>query len=224
MRALWSWAFLNTLQVAVIGCVLATLLGILVGIGTLSSNWLISKLTAGYIHLLRNVPVLLQIVLWYTMLISDRFLPHPARRTRARRLRDPARRLSAGCPRPTSAGRRPDRRLAIAACPPPVRAGAAGASAQADRARAGMRRCRMGGAAIVLSHRCRPGCWPARRRRCSWPALRGFNITGGARITPEFAAVLFGLTIYTSAFVGEIVRSGILSVPRGRSRRPAPSA
>jgi general L-amino acid transport system permease protein len=50
----------------------------------------------------------------------------------------------------------------------------------------------------------------------NWPALRGFNITGGARITPEFAAILIGLTIYTSAFIAEIVRSGLLAVPRGQ--------
>ncbi len=51
----------------------------------------------------------------------------------------------------------------------------------------------------------------------NWPTLRGFNLAGGARITPEFTAVLFGLTIYTSAFVGEIVRAGILSVAKGQT-------
>ena len=51
----------------------------------------------------------------------------------------------------------------------------------------------------------------------SWPALRGFNLSGGARITPEFSAVLFGLTVYTSAFIAEIVRSGILAVPKGQT-------
>jgi general L-amino acid transport system permease protein len=50
-----------------------------------------------------------------------------------------------------------------------------------------------------------------------WPALRGFNIAGGVRITPEFAAVLFGLTVYTSAFIGEIVRAGLLAVPKGQT-------
>ena len=50
----------------------------------------------------------------------------------------------------------------------------------------------------------------------SMPELRGFNLTGGGHVSPEFVAVLFGLTIYTSAFIGEIVRSGILSVSKGQ--------
>ena len=68
---------LNTLRVAIIGVALATVLGIFVGIGTLSQNWLLARITMGYIHLLRNIPVLLQIILWYTILINDRFLPNP---------------------------------------------------------------------------------------------------------------------------------------------------
>jgi general L-amino acid transport system permease protein len=68
---------LNTLRVAIIGVALATVLGIFVGIGTLSQNWLLARITMGYIHLLRNIPVLLQIILWYTIMINDRFLPSP---------------------------------------------------------------------------------------------------------------------------------------------------
>ena len=72
---------LNTLRVAVIGVALATVLGIFVGIGTLSQNWLLARITMGYIHLLRNIPVLLQIILWYTIMINDRFLPNPRQAT-----------------------------------------------------------------------------------------------------------------------------------------------
>ena len=85
---------LNTLRVAVIGVVLATVLGIFVGIGTLSQNWLLARITMGYIHLLRNIPVLLQIILWYTILINDRFLPNPRQAdTVPRHLLHAARRL-----------------------------------------------------------------------------------------------------------------------------------
>lgn len=51
----------------------------------------------------------------------------------------------------------------------------------------------------------------------SAPRLEGLNLVGGAKLTPEFAAILFGLVIYTGAFIAEIVRAGILSVPRGQS-------
>jgi general L-amino acid transport system permease protein len=51
----------------------------------------------------------------------------------------------------------------------------------------------------------------------SVPVLEGFNFTGGAQLSPEFAALLAGLVIYTAAFIGEIVRAGILAVPRGQA-------
>ena len=50
-----------------------------------------------------------------------------------------------------------------------------------------------------------------------WPALKGFNFAGGGSVSPEFAALLFGLTIYTASFIAEIVRAGILSVSWGQS-------
>ena len=59
---------LNTLQVAIIGVVLATILGTLIGIGRLSKNWLLSKLTAFYVETLRDIPLLLQLLFWYTIL------------------------------------------------------------------------------------------------------------------------------------------------------------
>ena len=103
---------------AVIGVALATVLGIFVGIGTLSQNWLLARITTGYVDLLRNVPVLLQLILWYTIMINDRFLPS---RGRPNRCSAPILR-SAACIsrslRPKSAGSRPS-----SASPSPVLVG-----------------------------------------------------------------------------------------------------
>ena len=206
--------FLNTVQVAILGIVLATVLGILVGIGTLSRNWLVARLTAGYIHFLRNIPVLLQIVLWYTILISERFLPGP---------------------------RQAESFLGIFATQRgiyfPVPQAHAGWIAAIVALLTGMtclwllsrRNTRLREATGVAHSLASPAAglllglpmlaWAAfgAPSAFDWPALRGFNLAGGARITPEFAAVLLGLTVYTSAFIGEIVRSGILAVPKGQT-------
>lgn len=206
--------FLNTMQVSLIGIVLASALGILIGIGTLSRNWLIARLTAGYIHFLRNIPVLLQIVLWYTILISDRFLPGP-------RLAQPvlgiyATQRGVYLPVPEA---HPGWTMALAGL-------LAGAIAAWRLARwAGERQQRTGetfpilwaSLGLVVALPLLGWLLFGRPTTISWPELRGFNLTGGARITPEFAAVLFGLTVYTSAFIAEIVRSGILAVPRGQT-------
>jgi His/Glu/Gln/Arg/opine family amino acid ABC transporter permease subunit len=98
---------LNTLRVAVIGVALATVLGIFVGIGTLSQNWLLARITMGYIHLLRNIPVLLQIILWYTIMINDRFLPNPRQANRSLTPTSPSEACISRFPRRTLAGSRP---------------------------------------------------------------------------------------------------------------------
>ncbi len=65
---------LNTLRVAIVGIVLATILGLVIGIGRLSRNWLLARLTACYVETLRDIPLLLQLLFWYTMLQA---LPGP---------------------------------------------------------------------------------------------------------------------------------------------------
>ena len=206
--------FLNTLQVAVLGVALATLLGILVGIGSLSRNWLVAKLTAGYIHFLRNVPVLLQIVLWYTVLISERFLPGPRQAEPVLGILATQRGLYFPVPKAHIGWT-----LALVA----LAIGAIGLWLLARR------NGRLREATGLAPPLWQPAglllvvlpfvAWAmaGAPREIDWPALRGFNIAGGARITPEFTAVLFGLTVYTSAFIGEIVRAGILAVPRGQT-------
>ncbi len=204
---------LNTIQVAIIGCVLATVLGIILGIGSLSNNWLIAKLTAGYIHFLRNIPVLLQIILWHAILISDRFLPHPRQAEPV--LGGYATQRGVYIPMPEAA---PGWTAALIAV---VVAGLAAwwlvRWGRAERERTGEQPAAVRLGLIVLGL-LPVVAWAAfgAPTAMSWPRLTGFNISGGAWITPEFAAILLGLTIYTSAFIAEIVRSGILAVPNGQ--------
>ena len=205
--------FLNTLHVSVIGVVLATLLGIAIGVGTLSRNVLVAKLTAGYIHFLRNIPVLLQIILWYTILISERFLPGP-------RQAEPLLGTYAtqrGVYFPV-----PEWHPAWGAALVALVIALAGSVLLARWARHRQARTGVpfptGWASLGLAAGLPLAGWAlfGAPVAINWPELRGFNIAGGARITPEFVAVLFGLTVYTSAFIGEIVRAGILSVPKGQ--------
>jgi general L-amino acid transport system permease protein len=206
--------FLNTLHVAVIGIALATLVGILVGIASLSRNWLVAHLTAGYIHFLRNIPVLLHIILWYTLLISERFLPGPRQAESFLGIFATQR----GIYLPVPAAHRGWVAALIAL--------AAGAVAFAVMSRQAKKRREATGqptsllaAGLILLAGLPFAAWlmGGAPTAMDWPALRGFNLTGGARITPEFSAITLGLSVYTSAFIAEIVRSGILAVPKGQT-------
>lgn len=201
----------NTLRVAAIGCVVATILGALVGVARLSKNPLLAKLSAWYVELLRNTPLLLQLVLWHALIlrlppVRGALHPAPGVYLSQRGLQIPAIEFG-GALWPIAAA------LALACC-----------FAVFDARRLRRRR--------ELTGRARPAWLLAvpllvglpvtavfltgSAPRLSVPELRGFNFVGGLTLTPEYAALLFGLIIYTSAFVAEIVRSGIQSVANGQ--------
>lgn len=212
--------FLNTIAVAIVGVVLATLLGISIGVASLSRNWLVRFVTGIYINFLRNIPVLLQIILWYTMITNERFLPIP----RAF--------LSEDGPRPLLESIYITRRgiffpafeahigwLGFAA------GIVVGLIAAWMIARWAQQRMDATGerfpafwAGVGAVAVCAFIGWlvMGAPTAVSYPDIGRFRVSGGATLTPEFMAVLFGLTIYTSAFIAEIVRSGILSVPKGQ--------
>ena len=197
---------LNTLRVAVIGVVLATILGTLIGIARLSKNWLLAKLAAIYVGTLRDLPLLLQLLAWYVLLQGlppGRQALHPVAGVYL---------SNRGLILPTIAG---FRRMACAAR---IRDGIA-ATWVPPRARTAMRdgsRAGLAGGAVGIVAPCRASARARRAVGINWPELRGFNFAGGTVLSPEYVALLLALTTYTAAFIAEIVRAGILSVSAGQ--------
>lgn len=203
----------NTLAVAVVGIVLATAIGFLVGVARLSSNWLIARMATVYVEVMRNVPLLLQIFFWYFAVLAA--LPLP------RQSHD----LGAGVylnirglflPRPV-----PDEGFAATVWAFLLALGAAAMLhrwARARHARTGrpFPALRAGLALVVIVPL---AVFLATGAPLSFdtPELRGFNFQGGMAVIPEFVALLLALALYTAAFIGEIVRAGILAVSPGQS-------
>ncbi len=203
---------LNTLKVSFIGIVLTLILGTIIGIARLSSNWLVSKLAGGFIEVMQNIPVLLQLFFWYAIFYEA--FPSP------RQALNPFEGLFL-CNRGMIFAV-PESHAAHAAMGWTFlivlivgwflnrwghkRQEATGIPFPALRITAA--------AAILLPLL----VWVIYGTPTAMdiPALRGFNFQGGVTVSPEFSALLLGLVIYTSAFVAEIVRAGIQSVGRGQ--------
>jgi general L-amino acid transport system permease protein len=202
---------LNTLKVSVVGIVLATILGTLVGIGRLSKNWLVARLTAFYVETLRDLPLLLQLLFWYTVLQG---LPAPRN---AMSVANVAFLSNRGLKLPTL-----DWEDAHIAALLVFVAGAVGVWRWNRRAR--LRQESTGerpavwpvalGLLVVLP----VFVWAVMGAPFQWdvPALRGFNFQGGTNISPEYFALLLGLVTYTAGYIAEIVRSGIQAVQLGQ--------
>ncbi len=204
---------LNTLRVAVIGIVLTTLLGTLVGVGRFSNNAIVRGLCYGYVELFRNVPVLLQLLVWY--LVLTEMLPNPEEPLSVAGLVF----LSKGglsYPVPVwGAGQ------AFAAIG--LLAGAVLSWVWARKARAlfeatGQVRPVLLPSVGLLIGGALVG-WLAGGAPMEWnlPKAGDVAVEGGTSLTPEFISVLLGLVFYTASFVAEVVRAGIASVPRGQS-------
>jgi general L-amino acid transport system permease protein len=213
VRRLYLVGLLNTLLVAVLGIVFATLLGFIIGIARLSSNWLVARIAGGYVELVRNLPLLFQLLFWYLAVLAT--LPAPRGSISvfgAIFLNN----RGVVVPRPIlgdGVGR-----VALAF--------AIGLLAVWALSRLARRRQAATGKTLptfwlglVLLVGLPLGVAVARGFPIGfeWPALQGFNFVGGWRVIPEFAALLIGLVIYTAAFIAETVRGGILAVARSQS-------
>ncbi|MBV8167889.1 MAG: ABC transporter permease subunit, partial [Alphaproteobacteria bacterium] len=202
---------LNTLKVSLSGIVLATILGTLIGIGRLSRNWLLARLTAVYVEVLRDVPVLLQLLFWYTILQS---LPAPRQ---SWRIGDAIFLSNRGFKVPALEWEPAQSWALLAFVVGLVGTWTYNRMARRRQEATGVRPL-VWPAVLVLLLVLPIGVWAALGAPLGIekPVLRGFNFVGGATISPEFAALLIGLVIYTSAYIAEIVRSGIEAVPQGQ--------
>ena len=211
-RALLA-GFLNTLLVSSIGILLATLLGFIIGIMRLSRNWLVSSIATLYIETIRNVPLLLQMFVWYGVVLKS--LPGPRE---AINISDMFFLSNRGLNMPdTIFG--DSAWLGLAG----LVAGVIGAIVLRSWAR--KRQAATGqpfpyvltGIAVIVIL---PflglvvAGWPV---TFDYPVLGGFNFSGGTVVIPEFMALLVALSIYTASFIAEIVRAGIQAVSHGQS-------
>jgi general L-amino acid transport system permease protein len=203
---------LNTMLVSVIGIVFATILGFIVALGRLSPNWLMSRIAGAYVEIVRNLPLLFQMLFWYLAVLAA--LPAP------RQSLSPV------------AGFFLSNRGVIVPTPVPqpgldyfalaVLLAIIGSFVLRRYAR---RELYQRGRSIKT--------WPyvlalliglpalavlvsGAPLSFEWPVLKGFNFVGGSRMIPEFVALTLSLSIYTAAFIAEIVRAGIMSVHAGQ--------
>jgi general L-amino acid transport system permease protein len=204
---------LNTLLVSGIGIVLATILGFLVGLARLSPNWLVARLAGGYVELIRNLPLLFQILFWYLAVLGT--LPGP-RQSISLFGEVFLNNRGIVVPAPV-AGEGTGWVVAAFVCAAMI---ACGLSVWAKR-----RQARTGrqfpalwvGLVLIVALPLAVLVATGFPIGFETPTLRGFNFVGGVRLIPEFVALLVALTTYTAAFIAEIVRAGVLAIPRGQT-------
>ena len=203
----------NTLYVALVGVVLATILGTIVGIARLSQNWLVRKLASAYVEVMRNVPLLLQLLVWYVFFTE--ILPGVRQAIDIGGL--------------VFLSQRGLRYAWPVGHPAFLYAGIAvliGVAAFIFYRAYARKRQQATGVQLPLG-------WPAAALMLglpviAWlaggaptelevPEMAGFDMRGGRNISPEFTALLIGLTTYTAAFIAEVVRGGILAVDKGQT-------
>ena len=203
---------LNTLLVSGIGIVLTTVLGFLIGVARLSKNMLLSQLAGAYVEVVRNLPLLFQILFWYLAVLGT--MPGPRQS-----LSIPGgvylNNRGIMLPKPLfGAGSSAILIAFLAGC-----ALAWMLSLWARRRRAAGKTVATGWITLTLVIAPPAAAFVLAGAPISFerPELTGFNFSGGLRILPEFLALLVALVTYTAAYIAEIVRAGILAIPRGQA-------
>lgn len=207
----------NTLIIGVVGIVLSTILGLIIGVLRLSNNWLVRKLAAAYIDIFRNIPILLQILFWYNVVLKS--LPSPRQSLEFiggifinnRGLYIPQPELNITTISVILSfllvfviiffvNRWAKKRQEETGQDFPVLLVALGLFVILP----------------ILAY-----VFSGANFNFEYPALKGFNFSGGKAISPEFLALTFALTIYTATFIAEAVRSGIEAVSKGQKEAAA---
>ncbi|KAA3629293.1 MAG: ABC transporter permease subunit [Proteobacteria bacterium] len=204
---------LNTLLVSALGIFFATLLGFIMGVARLSTNWLIARIAATYIEIFRNIPLLLQIFFWYFAVGIN--LPHP-RQSIA--LSDVAFLSNRGIyiPRPVQGELFWLTLLAVATAIVAVIVVAKWARKRQEQTGQLFHTFYVSLAILIGL----PGAvFLITGSPLSWeyPELKGFNFSGGIAIIPELFSLVLALTVYTGTFIAETVRSGIQAVSHGQT-------
>ncbi len=204
-------AILNTLNVSIVTVILVTIIGTAVGIAQLSNNWLLAKISATYVEVVRDIPVLLQLLFWYTLVqtlpvVRQSWNPVPGVFISNRGVRFP-----------TLVWEHAHTAALLAFILGIVLTVIVRRRAKRVQDATGVR----------------PRTWPATLGLLVvlplvvWavfgapfvldiPARRGFNFVGGGVFSPEYVALVTGLVVYTSTYAAENVRTGILAVPQGQ--------
>ncbi|HTC96091.1 MAG TPA: ABC transporter permease subunit [Bradyrhizobium sp.] len=203
---------LNTILVSVIGIVFATVIGFIVALGRLSPNWLMSRVAGGYVELIRNLPLLFQMLFWYLAVLAA--LPGPRQSISL-----------FGAFFLSNRGLIIPRPIGQAGLEPFMVALLVAIVASIFVHYYARRQLFEKGKAIKI--------WPIVLGlliglplvtallfgvpvTVEMPELKGFNFAGGLRVIPELVALAVALSTYTAAFIAEIVRAGIMSVHKGQ--------
>ena len=208
---LWA-GVVNTMTVALVAVVAATLLGFALGIARLSHNWLLASLAGAYVEVVRNIPVLFFVLFWYFAVIAA--LPGPREAIGIFAVAFLSNR-GLTVPTPQANGAFAAAALASAISIAAQIAIAAWARRRRDRSGRGFPLWTSG---AVLIAGVPLVAFAAAIATTPWdiPVLRGFNYRGGFVLIPEFVALVAALATYAAAFIAEIVRGGILAVPKGQ--------
>ncbi len=204
---------LNTLKVSLVGMILTTILGTIIGVCTLSSNWLVSKFGTMYVELFQNIPVLLQLFFFYALFYE--IFPAP------RQALNPVtgvfitnRGIDFPVPAPDPAWGYVGLAFVVAC----IVIWLVNRWAVKRQERSGQQFPTFWvGLGILIGLPLLTWLLNGAPTEMDVPVLKGFNFQGGRNISPEFSALLIGLVLYTASFIAQIVRAGIQSISHGQT-------
>lgn len=211
--AAFEVGLLNTALVSLLGIMLATVLGVIIGVARLSRNILVQGLARFYIEFLRNIPLLVLLIFWYTGFFLklprvNQATPGPGGVLLTNR--------GIAIPWGSPTGTYPTYLLILALA---ILVAALTAAFCIWRGRRTGRTPLVWAWSLLAFMIVASAGWfvlPGAPLLLEFPTLKGLRIVGGRQLTPEFMALLSGLAIYTSAFIADVVRAGIQSVPKGQ--------